>query len=84
MRRVLVGTVYFFFVFSHHPLPRPLCSYSICIRRERGFCCVRYSPCADAADPFTLDTSVGGIAGGFTDNDCGDDYVGIEGAGYAA
>lgn len=61
---------------------RTLCffsSYSICIRRELGYCCVQYSVCADDEDSgFTL--GVVGNTMSFSDNDCGTtDFVGIEG-----
>ena len=31
--------------------------YQVCIRREFGFCCVRYRVCEDVEDAFTLDTT---------------------------
>jgi hypothetical protein len=54
--------------------------YSVCIRRESGFCCVEYQVCADtifAATAFTLDQTVL-AATTATDNGCASDYIGIQ------
>ena len=49
------------------------------MRQEEGFCCVQYSPCADAgASAFSLD--VAGIAGmAAQDTSCSVDFIGIAG-----
>ncbi len=55
-------------------------SYSVCIRQELGFCCVQFVPCADVANPFTLDT-MGQFMAAATDTVCTVDFIGIAGTG---
>ncbi len=69
-------------MFTHVPSPR----YSVCVRREAGFCCVNYNVCADQmAAGFTFDTTQAAM----TDNNCLGaagvastvDYISIPGSG---
>ena len=53
----------------------PFFRYNICIRPEKGYCCVQYSLCADA-NSWSIDTS---IASASVDTQCAKDYVGIDG-----
>ena len=55
-----------------------LSSYSICIRQEDGYCCVQYTPCADA-NSFSIDTMGMATMAAATDTACSLDYVGILG-----
>jgi len=58
--------------------------YSICIRQEKGFCCVRYQVCQDAATmgtAMTLYVKDGGAdTKAMVDSLCTSDFVGISGA----
>ena len=51
-------------------------SYSICIRQEKGYCCIEYYPCT-ALNSFTMDASGMATNSAQTDNMCTTDYVGI-------
>ena len=53
----------------------PFFRYNICIRPEKGYCCVQYSLCADA-NSWSIDSS---IATASVDTQCAKDYVGIDG-----
>ena len=52
-------------------------SYSACIRRAAGYCCIEYQVCAGVTSGFTLDG--GGTTNGYTDTYCTGDYVAIPG-----
>jgi hypothetical protein len=56
-----------------------LFSYSACIRRAAGYCCVQYQQCAGIPAAFSLDTQMITLTGGFTDSYCTYDYVIIPG-----
>ena len=52
-------------------------SYSACIRRAAGYCCVQYQVCAGIAAGFSLD---GGTAiSSLIDTKCTGDYIAIPG-----
>ncbi len=55
-------------------------SYSVCIRQEAGFCCVLYTPCADA-NSFSLALDGAGAVAAGTDSLCSLDYIAIPGKG---
>ena len=57
-----------------------LYSYSVCIRKQEGFCCVQYQACADQANSFTLDTLNTAQS---NDELCTDDYISIPGKSHA-
>lgn len=61
---------------SHVALCSVTSSYSVCIRQEKGFCCIQYMPCTDA-NSFTIDTLA--MMMSETDSGCTLDYVGISG-----
>ena len=50
--------------------------YNICIRKERGFCCTKYSVCTDE-NSFTLDQNQKALT---IDESCSNDYITIEGS----
>ena len=52
-------------------------NYNICIRQERGYCCVQYSVCSDA-NSYTLDNDP---AMAKVDTNCAADFLGIDGIG---
>jgi len=52
-------------------------NYNICIRQERGYCCVQYSVCSDA-NSYTLDNDP---AMAKVDTNCAMDFLGIDGIG---
>jgi len=52
--------------------------YSICIRKEAGFCCNKYTECS-ATNSFTLDV-IATTATGLQDTNCKTDFVTIEGS----
>lgn len=55
--------------------------YNICIRQEEGYCCIRYTPCADPVPSFALDLGMGGAPTmAKVDTLCTSDYIRIEGA----
>lgn len=49
-------------------------NYNICVRREEGFCCIKYSVCSDARS-FSLGRQA---ATSMVVSDCSEDYVQIE------
>ena len=51
-------------------------NYNICIRKEPGFCCVKYRVCDDE-NSFTLDQNQKAIT---IDESCSNDYIAIEGS----
>jgi len=51
--------------------------YSVCIRQERGYCCVEYSPCSDTRS-FSLGTTT---AIAQIDSECSQDWIGISASG---
>ena len=51
-------------------------SYATCIRQEEGYCCVRYSLCADT-NSWDIDNSQTAASG--IGSECTYDYVGIQG-----
>ena len=59
-------------------MPYDFYSYGICIRQEEGYCCIQYSPCADA-NSYTLDASQAAGDGAMQDTLCTADWVGIAG-----
>ena len=52
-------------------------SYSACIRRAAGYCCIEYQVCAGVPNAFTLDGGQSIL--GSTDILCTADYVAIPG-----
>lgn len=52
-------------------------SYSACIRRAAGYCCIEYQVCAGITYAFTLDSGVATV--GYVDTYCTADYVAIPG-----
>ena len=60
-----------FFIWKYYNL-----SYNVCIRQEEGYCCVRYSLCADTSS-WDLNPNPATISGSGTE--CSYDYVGIQG-----
>ncbi len=62
-----------------------LVRYSSCLRQEKGYCCVKFSSCADA-DSFSLSkvNAAGTVVSAATDSNCNSyDYVLIAGKGYS-
>jgi len=54
--------------------------YSICIRQETGFCCIRFEPCP-TSDSWSLDTNgVIGTGKSNVDSSCTGDFIEIEGS----
>ena len=53
-------------------------SYSACIRRAAGYCCVQYQVCAGQPLAFTLDNNAS-AAKVFVDSWCTSDYIAIPG-----
>lgn len=53
----------------------PTQSYSACIRRAAGYCCIEYQVCAGITYAFTLDSGVATV--GYVDTYCTADYVAI-------
>ena len=49
--------------------------HNICIRQELGYCCVKYSKCADT-NSWAFDTTA---ATSLTDTDCTNDFIEISG-----
>jgi len=56
-----------------------LFSYSACIRKAAGYCCVQYQQCAGIPAAFSLDTQMITSIGGATDASCTYDYIIIPG-----
>ena len=54
-----------------------LFSYSACIRRAAGYCCVQYNVCEGLTDAFSLDRGV--VIEGRVDSQCVLDYIAIPG-----
>ena len=52
-------------------------SYSSCIRRAAGYCCIEYTVCTDQTNAWSLDGQ--SASKSFTDSFCTLDYVGIPG-----
>ena len=52
-------------------------SYSICVRKEDGYCCVQYYPCSDTGS-WTISQSEATAA---TGTQCSTDYLQIDGLG---
>ena len=52
-------------------------SYSSCIRRAAGYCCIQYQVCTDQTNAWSIDGQSAAIS--FTDSFCTLDYVGIPG-----
>lgn len=59
-------------------------SYSVCIRQEKGYCCVQYMPCADD-NSFSLDTEgmMAEMGKALTDSSCTRDFIAISGSNGA-
>jgi hypothetical protein len=53
------------------------CSYSACVRRAAGYCCIQYQVCAGVTNAFSLDG--GSSAIGEVDSYCTGDYIAIPG-----
>lgn len=51
--------------------------YSACIRKEAGFCCIKYFPCKDDENSFSLDSQ--DADNSIIESDCTQDYVRLEG-----
>jgi hypothetical protein len=54
-----------------------LFSYSACIRRQAGYCCIQYQVCANMASAFSLEASTPTM--GLIDSLCTGDYTAIPG-----
>ena len=52
-------------------------SYSACIRRAAGYCCIEYNVCQGVTNAFTLDVNAAIL--GLTDSQCTGDYISISG-----
>ena len=57
-------------------------SYSICVRKEAGYCCIQYSPCSDTGSWTINQIKAAGSLETETTN-CAADYVTINGAAAA-
>ncbi len=51
-------------------------SYSACIRRQAGYCCIQYQACSGVPGSFSLDATP---TTGLADTKCSMDYIGIPG-----
>ena len=52
-------------------------SYSACIRRAAGYCCIEYNVCQGVTNAFTLDVNAAIL--GLIDTLCTGDYIAISG-----
>ena len=67
--------------FRYYSIPFPYdYSYNICVRKEDGYCCIRYYPCSDTGSFSIEESSSDATAVG---TNCATDYVLIDGASAA-
>ncbi len=64
--------------FGFIPFMKLFFSYSACVRRAAGYCCVEYNVCQGVPSAFSLDAGHAIILGA-TDSLCTSDYIGIPG-----
>ena len=55
--------------------------YTQCIRRELGYCCVRYGVCTDS-NSFSIDQTIAAPGTAQTDTECSLDYINILGEDF--
>ena len=71
--------LYYFSTIYNNKKYFKLSSYSACVRRAAGYCCVQYQACAGIPTAFTLDTLTASATGGQTATYCTYDYISIPG-----
>ena len=56
-----------------------ICSYSACIRRAAGYCCIEYQVCAGVSYAFSLDAIAANTIKAYVDSYCTTDHIAIPG-----